>query len=82
MEFDWTRWLWSYLRFQVALVEISEGHHKTLKTETDFPEFTACESKDIIRQQKRPKAAKTIRTSKVRGQIVAAKGFLSLGLRF
>ena len=24
------------LRFQVALIEVSEGHHKTLKTETDF----------------------------------------------
>ena len=39
------------LRFQVALIEVSEGHHKTFEVRTDFPEFMVYESKDIIQQQ-------------------------------
>jgi hypothetical protein len=60
---------------KAASIEVFEGHHKTFETETDLPDFTDCEPKDIIRQQNDPKPLKPIRTSRFAALRSLQKGF-------
>ena len=60
---------------KAALIEVFEGHHKTLKPETDFRILRFVSQKTQSDRKNDPKPLKPTRTQEVRNQKAVAKGF-------